>query len=143
MNAPDVIEQPTALPAVACSEWFSIPREQLSILRHAIGVDDDGTDRYPHARSMDERRNRFVTNPTSEDGKNCQALVSLKLMADHGPQKMMGGMHYYTVTDDGMRCVLLHKPLRKRLTKSKQRYQDFLNADCGLRFGEWLKLKRC
>lgn len=143
MSATAILDSPTASPGVRCSDGFSIPREQLNILRHAVGVDDDGHDRYPHATSMDERRNRFVTDPASEDGKNCQRLVSLKLMADHGPQKMMGGMHFYTVTDEGMEVVLLHKPWKPKTSRAKQRYQDFLDADCGLRFGEWLKRKRC
>jgi hypothetical protein len=141
MNEPKPTE-PTES-AVRSSDGFSLPRQQLNVLRHAIGVDDNGNDRYLHARTMDERRNRFVTDPAGEDGQNCQRNVEQGWMADHGAQKMMGGMHYYTVTDEGMKVVLLHKPWKPKTSKSKQRYQDFLNADCGLRFGEWLKRKRC
>ncbi len=117
----------------------SIPREQLHILRHAIGYDDAGNDQYPNARSMDERRNRFVMDPTGTDGENCRRLVAQGWLRDHGPQKMMAGMHYYTVTDAGMEVVRMHKPLKPKLSRSQQRYQDFANADSGLRFGEWLK----
>ncbi|MDE2106005.1 MAG: hypothetical protein KGL39_52770 [Patescibacteria group bacterium] len=124
---------------VGSGDVFSLPREQLNILRHAVGVDSDGTDRYPNALTLDERRNRFVTDPASEDGKNCQALVAQGWLADQGAQKMLGGMHYYTVTEDGMNVVRLHRPQPKRNSRSARRYQDFLNADCGLRFGEWLK----
>lgn len=143
MSAPAILDSPTASPGVRCSDGFSIPRQQLNVLRHAIGVDDNGNDRYPHARSMDERRNRFVTDPAGEDGQNCQRNVEQGWMADHGAQKMMGGMHYYTVTDEGHAIVRLHAPLKKKLTAAQERYRAWLRADCGLRFGEWLKLKRC
>jgi len=46
------------------------------------------------------------------------------------------------VTDAGKAVVRLHAPLKKRLTKSQERYRRFLDADSGLRFGEWLKRDR-
>lgn len=143
MSAEKITDSPTASPGVRCSDGFSIPREQLNILRHAIGYDDNGNDLYPNARSDDERRNRFVTGPAHKDGQNCQRNVEQGWMADHGAQTMMGGDHCYTVTDEGKSVVRLHAPLKKRLTKSQERYRRFLNADCGLRFGEWLKRDRC
>jgi hypothetical protein len=133
----------TSEPKVRISDGFSISREQLTILRHAIGYDDNGGDRYPNARSDDERRNRFVTSPAHEDGKNCQRNVEQGWMADHGAQSMMGGDHYYTVTDEGKAVVRLHAPLKKKLSAAQERYRAWLRADCGPRFGEWLKLKRC
>ena len=139
MNAPKILDSPDAPLAVRSGDLFCIPREQLIILRHAIGYDDNGNDRYPNARSMDERRNRFVTDSASADGENCQHLVAQGWMADHGPQNGMGGMNYYTVTAEGENVVRMHKPLKAQLTASQRRYRDYLRADSGLRFGEWLK----
>lgn len=69
----DVSETPNA---VLSSDGLSISREKLNILRHSIGYDDNGGDRYPNARSMDERRNHFVTSPKDKDGILCQELVA-------------------------------------------------------------------
>jgi len=142
MSARAILDSPTASPGVRCSDGFSIPREQLNILRHAIGYDDNGNDNYPNARSDDERRNRFVTSPAHKDGQNCQRNVEQGWMADLGAQHMMSMDHFYVVTDAGKAVVRLHAPLKKRLTKSQERYRRFLDADSGLRFGEWLKRDR-
>ena len=121
----------------------TLSRAELHILRHAIGIDDAGNDRYPNARSEDERRNYYVTAAESWDGLRCQALVAAGWMADLGPQGMMGGDHYYIVTDAGKAVVRLHKPAPPRLTRSQRRYREFLDSASGiLKFGEWLKLKR-
>lgn len=133
---------PTATaPAVASTDGFSISVEQLNILRHAIGYGDDGQDRY-HGRAADERRNFFVTYPDAPDWPACKALESLGFLAARGPRKMLGGDYLFTVTDEGREVVMLHKPLRKKLTASQRRYQDFLDADSGMTFKDWLKCKR-
>jgi hypothetical protein len=113
--------------------------KQLSILRHAIGYDDAGNDNYPNARSLDERRNRFVTGPGCADFTDCAELVGLGLMEDHGVQPAMGGDHYFTVTDAGRTVVLDNKPGAKRATRAQQQYQDFLNFDGSLTFIQYLR----
>lgn len=130
-------------PQVRCDDGFSISVAKLNILRHSIGYDDNGGDRYPNARSMDERRNHFVTSPKDKDGILCQELVAAGYMQDHGPATITGGgNHLYQVTEEGRAVVLLHKPVPPRLTPSKKRYQQFLDADCGRPFREWLGIKR-
>ena len=133
--------QPTT-EQVRPSDGFSISVEKLNILRHSIGYDDNGGDRFPNARSMDERRNHFVTHPDARDWNLCKELVAMGYMAEHGPRKIIGGDYLFTVTDEGREVVLLHKPVRQKLTASQRRYQDFLDADSGLTFKEWLKCKR-
>ena len=54
----------------------TISLHALHILRHAIGYDDAGNDRYPNARSEDERRNHYVTAAEGPDGQFCQAMVA-------------------------------------------------------------------
>lgn len=130
-------------PQVRCDDGFSISVQKLNILRHSIGYDDHGGDRYPNARSMDERRNHFVTSPKDKDGILCQELVAAGYMQDHGPATMVGSSnHLYQVTEEGRAVVLLHKPIPPRMTPSKRRYQQFLDADCGRPFREWLGIER-
>lgn len=88
-----------------------ISPEMLQVLRHSIGYDDSGNDRFPNARSLDERRNRFVTGPESSDWASCQQLVRLGLIMDHGAQYMMRGDHYFMVTEAGREVVLANRPV--------------------------------
>lgn len=105
--------------------------EELHILFHSIGLDDNG-----HGR---EYRNHFATSPESQDGILCIHLCAKGLMIDQGEQSMWGGMHCYCVTDKGKAFVRSHaKPLPK-LSRSQQRYRNFLHADCGMTFGEYIK----
>ena len=120
-------------------DQFSLPRTHLSILRHAIGYDDAGTDRYPHARSLDERRNRFVTGPGTTDWAACQEMAALGWLHDYGKINAFQGDHYFQVTDAGRAVVLLHKPVTKPLTRSQRRYCVYLDGICDMKFGDWLK----
>lgn len=104
----------------------------LHILQHSLGVDEYGRGR--------QYRNHFVTGPGSDDFGVCQLIASVGLMEDHGPQSMAGGMHCFTVTREGIRCVSKHSPQPPKLSRSKRRYQEFLDADSGMSFGEWLRL---
>lgn len=116
-----------------------VAARHLNILRHAIGYDDAGNDRYPNARSLDERRNRFITGPGSDDFGACQALVAVGFMTDHGAQTLAGGDHCFTVTDSGRALVLENRPAPKKVSAGRRRYLEFLDADCGMKFGDWLK----
>lgn len=69
----------------------------LHILQHSLGVDQYGRNPAGYRPNSDDEfgcyRNRFVTDPTSPDGQQCQQLVTLGFMHDHGPQSIAGGMH--------------------------------------------------
>lgn len=140
MNSTLTSEPPRPAP-IRCTDGFSISVEQLNILRHAIGYDDAGNDRY-HGATGDQRRNHFVTHPDARDWNACKSLVEMGYMADQGPHKIIGGDYLFTVTDEGREVVMLHEPVPKKLTASQRRYQDFLDADSGMTFKEWLKCKR-
>lgn len=71
---------------------------QLEVMRHAMGVD---------ARMINSYRNRFVTDSTSEDGADCEALVASGMMAKSpacalghcdstGPDSEGGVLYYST-----------------------------------------------
>lgn len=108
--------------------------EQLHILQHSLGAD-----RYSRGTLY---RNKFVTGPGGDDFAECRALTAAGLMKDYGPQEMMGGMHYFKVTELGITAMREASPKPPRLTRAQQRYRDFLDEDSSMDFGEWLKVRR-
>lgn len=105
--------------------------KQLHILQHSLGLDEYGRGTF--------YRNRFVTGEGSKDHSDCMALVEQGFMTRMGSVKMYGGDDYFTVTEDGKRAVVANSPSPPKLSRSKQRYQDWLDADCDISFGVWLK----
>lgn len=105
--------------------------QQLHALQHSLGCDEYGRGtRY---------RNRYVCDagdPTID------SLVALGFMRDHGAWKLTGGMHYYSVTPEGVAAMERESPAPPKVSRSRQRYLDFLNADSGLSFREWLGIRR-
>lgn len=106
----------------------------LEILQHSLGLDQYGRGR--------EYRNHFVTGPGCDNFATCRSLTERELMHDHGASAMLvGGSHCFTVTDAGRRFVREHSPSPPKLTRSQRRYQDYLDADSGMDFGEWLRAR--
>jgi hypothetical protein len=101
--------------------------EQLHILQHSLGLDQ-----YAQGKSY---RNRYVCDPQP----NIDELVALGLMADRGPQPIADGMHCYQVTEAGMAAMYDASPLPPKRTRGQKRYDEFLRADLGMTFGEYLK----
>lgn len=104
--------------------------EQFSILRHALGIGDCGT-KPPY-------RNHFVTGEGSDDHAHCMALVERGLMTRRNGSALSGGDDVFSVTADGR---LAAAGTWVKQPRSKQRYADFLHADSGLSFGDWLRAK--
>lgn len=105
--------------------------EQLHILQHSLGCDKYGNGtRY---------RNRYVTDATSTEGMECQELCRLGFMRDLGRQEIAGGMNCYSVTALGEKAMIENSPKPPKLSRSAARYRKWLQADCGMKFGEWLK----
>lgn len=109
----------------------AITREQLQILQHSLGVDQHG--RGP------QYRNYYVASEGRHSWAELLELTAAGLMTRHPGSVLTGGADCFLVTDDGKRCVATQSPPPPKLTRSQQRYEDFLDADCGLTFGEWLK----
>lgn len=104
---------------------------RLEILRHSLGLD-------LHGRG-NEYRNHYVAGPGHHSFDECEALVADGLMVRHNPRALFGGDYCFVVTDAGREWVRDHRPPPPpKLTRSQQRYRDFLNADCGLSFREWI-----
>lgn len=108
----------------------SITSDLLHILQHSLGVDKYG--------DGEQYRNRFVTNPDSEDGKKCVELVKKGYMRDYGPQSLYDGLHCYCVTPSGIDAVAIQSPGRPKISRSKIRYQEYLRSDSGKNFSEWI-----
>lgn len=105
----------------------------LHILQHSLGADQYGRGA--------QGRNHFATDEGGDDHRICNDLVERGLMTVRRNYQPYGGMDVFFVTDAGKRWMAENSPSPPKLTKSQQRYQDYLDADSGLRFGEWLKTR--
>ena len=101
--------------------------EQLQILQHALGVDEFG--------QGEMYRNHFCAGGRDED--ICRSLVDLGLMRTF----TRSYLPYYNceVTDAGKQAMLAQSPKAPKLSRSQQRYRQWLKADTGRSFIEWLK----
>lgn len=124
--------------------------QSLHILQHALGLDDYGRSKHDGRRGHSARvpastedcyRNRFVTSEGAGNWALCMAHVYAGRMTQHGPSALFGGERSYCfcVTESGLAYVRANSPKPPKVSRSKRRYQAFLDADSGLSFGEWLK----
>ncbi len=104
---------------------------ELLILQHAVGADQYG--RSSHYR------NHFCTGVGSKDHAACEALVDQGFMVARRNVAMYAGDDVFFVTPAGRKAMEEASPTPPRLTRSQRRYQDYLDADSGWSFGEWLK----
>ncbi len=103
--------------------------DHLRILRHSLGFNENGSGR--------EYRNYYAADPSDPD---CKALVeSGDMRRSH---EIPGGLIYYRVTDQGRSRVLKTLPIPAKMTPAQRRYRRYIDADCGMKFGEWLKSQR-
>lgn len=120
---------------------MTLTPSQLHILQHSLGCDQygRGTNGWPHEDEGDGHfgfyRNHYVCDPTH----NLIALVAAGFMRDHPPSELSGGMHCYTVTREGLIAMRQQSPRPPVLTRSQQRYRDYLRSESSWSFGEWLK----
>lgn len=116
----------------------------LHILQHSLGCDQHGQPPQGYRPNSDDEfgcyRNRYVTHAESPAGDQCQQLVAQGFMKDHGAVTTFGGMHCYSVTQAGYDAMKAHSPAPPKLSRSKQRYQDYLKvADCFKNFLHYLR----
>ena len=109
---------------------------KLHILQHSLGLDQYGAGR--------QYRNHFVTGEGSDDFPLCRELVAEGLMTERAGNELSGGSPVFFVTRAGIDFVAKNspaKPPEKKLTRSQRRYREWLRADCGLSFAEWIGAK--
>lgn len=109
--------------------------ERLHILQHSLGLDRFG--------QGDSYRNHFVTSADTTDYSTCVALLADGLMAVHRPSEISGGGWIFSVTPEGRAFVREQSPKPPALTRSQQRYINWLRDDTDMKFGQWLKSKWC
>lgn len=109
---------------------MDIVERNLSILQHALGVDQ-------HGRGT-QYRSHFVTGEGSDDHPTCMALTAEGMMKRTAAVEMMGGMDFFRVTDAGRAYVAEHSPPPPKRTRSQRRYAAYLDSDTSLSFREWL-----
>lgn len=110
-----------------------VDSKRIHVLQHSLGLN-----RYGQGESY---RNYYVAGAGHHSMPTLEALVSEGLMHRFVGNAVTGGDDCFKVTDAGRAYVAEHSPKPPKLTRSQRRYEDFLAADCGMRFGEWLKLQ--
>ena len=108
-------------------------KELLHILQHSLGVDQYG--------QGDKYRNHFATSPGGKDFLTCQRLAEMGFMKDLGTRKLLGDMHLFVVTPEGVGAVAFESPPPPKISRSKARYKRFLKYgdmfDSFLDFCRW------
>lgn len=105
--------------------------EQLQILQHSLGLDEYG--------QGESYRNYFVASEGHHDWENLLWLVAAAMMTRRAGNDLSGGGDVFHVTDAGKRAVIEHSPSRPKRTVAQERYDAWLETDCGIPFGEWLR----
>lgn len=103
--------------------------KDLHILQHSLGVDDYGRGK--------QYRNYFAASVGSSNFVACCRLQAKRLMAYR--ESDVSTLAYFYVTELGKKFVAENSPAPQKLTRGQKRYQDFLDADSGMKFGEWLR----
>ena len=115
--------------------------KQLHILQHSLGLDQYGlADYYHEGRAFYgfmPNRNRFCAGGADED--LCRELVALGYMQQHRTTEMLPYFNC-SVTDTGKDAVRRESPAPPKMTRSKQRYRDYMKADTGFSFREYLEM---
>ena len=106
--------------------------ELLAILQHALGLDEYGRG--------EACRNHFCAGVSDEP--LCRELVDMGYMYVFRPNASPYPYYNVAVTSAGKEAVRRESPTPPKLTRSQQRYRDWLNSsagDCGITFGMWIK----
>lgn len=115
---------------------LALTPEQLHVLQHSLGCDQYGNSTASEHHEGGYYRNRYVCD---SGDPAVDSLVAVNLMKDCGPSSLAGGMHLYVVTPEGVAAMKEQSPKAPTLTRAQRRYRQFLQADCGYSFREWLR----
>lgn len=108
--------------------------ELLHILQHSLGLDKHGRNQYPGYQ-----RNHFCAGGRDRD--LCRELAGMGYMEERRSSELTGGDPLFIVTDAGKEAIRRESPPPPKLTRGQIRYREFLRADCGLSFIEYLKAR--
>lgn len=102
----------------------------LSVLQHSLGVDQYGRG--------NQYRDHFVCGEGHDDYAACCAAVEQGLMTRRESAMVGDNGSLFRVTQAGRTWMAENSPAPPKLTRSQQRYQRYLDADCPMTFREWL-----
>jgi len=111
--------------------------EATRTLFHMLGLD-------PDLEKLHAYRNHFVAGPGHHDNGHLAELVEAGLVVEvRRPGFLADDDQVYMATDEGKAFAMREATARiPKLTRSQRRYRDWLEYDCGLSFGEFIRLKR-
>ena len=99
---------------------------QIGLLQHALGINENRREPY---------RNYFLASSGHSDSADLESLVSAGLMTSRAaPSFCAENDVVYHVTDAGQEIAIATLPAPKKRT----RYEEYLAADYGHSFAEWL-----
>jgi hypothetical protein len=120
----------------AGGESRPMTKAQLQILQHSLGVDEYG--RTPKGFAP-YTRNHFCAGGTDEG--ICRELVAMGYMQQFPTTETLPYFNC-SVTEAGKKAMRDESPSPPKLSRSQKRYQEFLGADSGESFIQWLKDRR-
>ena len=107
--------------------------KQLHILQHSLGLDQYGRG--------STYRSHFVTGEGSDDHAECMALVEAGYMGVRKNHPLAGGDDGFWVTEAGKLAAVANSPAPPKVSRSKQRYLDYLAYDSSMTFIEYLRYR--
>ena len=129
MPQPTPAQAPMLLPT---ETGPTLSRREIEILQHSLGLD-----RYGRGSMY---RNHYVAG--GEDAAICRRLVAVGMMLEGRATPLTGGDPLFFVSMEGKHVAVAQAeilPPAPKLSRSQRRYRQWVHADCGLSFREWLK----
>lgn len=105
-----------------------LTKRQLEILQHSLGLDQYGRGAAT--------RNHFCAG--ADDEPTCRELIALGYMRQHRTTEVFPYFNC-SVTKAGESAARAESPAPPKLTRSQRRYREFLRADSGMSFLEWIR----
>lgn len=111
-----------------------LSKELLHILQHSLGVNEYG--------EGEQFRNHFCAG--GDDVARCRQLAEYGYMKENTRihPSLSGGSPAFNVTPEGIDAVALQSPTKPKLSRSKQRYQEYRDvSECYESFKHFLQCK--
>lgn len=109
---------------------MQVTQQQAELMQHALGI---------HENNRVSNRNYFLAS--GRDVESWAVLVDAGFSTGQPAPSWVGGGTVFTVTEAGMAIALAMLPPPKKV-KRNNHYPQYLNADCGDTFSEFLLGRR-
>ena len=110
--------------------------EQLHILQHSLGCDKYG---QRERQCANYYRDHYCVGLD-----NAATLADIRALVAHGWMREghtinEGRDQYFHVTQLGISAMKGQSPKPPKVSRGRQRYREWLNAECSMSFGDFLK----